>query len=116
MSFSRRGIALWDDIWLLSVGPEYDIVGGGITILDSRTRDAAGEEVVSFTSGHIKFRQSLLVRVEDKERITSHSDLTSEMRVGVLSGTTGERRLLETGTGLVDVKRSTCSGHAHQDR
>ena len=102
LSFSRRGIALWDDIWLLSVGPEYDIVGGGITILDSRTRDAAGEEVVSFTSGHIEFRQSLLVRVEDKERITSHSDLTSEMRVGVLSGTTGERRLLEL-VGLVDV-------------
>ena len=29
LSFSRRGIAPWDDIWLLSAGPEYDIVGGG---------------------------------------------------------------------------------------
>ena len=42
---------------------EYDIVGGGITILDSRTRDEMGNQVVTFTSGHIVFRQSLLVRV-----------------------------------------------------
>ena len=103
LSFSRRGIAPWDDIWLLSAGPEYDIVGGGITILDSRTINSAGEEVVSFTSGHVTFRQSLLVRAEDARRITSHSDLTSDMRVGVLAGTTGERRLLEI-TGLVDAE------------
>ena len=102
LSFSRRGIAPWDDIWLQSAGPEYDIVGGGITILDSRTRNAAGEEVVSFTSGHVKFRQSLLVRAEDAERIASYSDLASDMRMGVLADTTGERRLLEL-TGLVDA-------------
>ena len=102
LSFSRRGIAPWDDIWLLSAGPEYDIVGGGMTILDSRTRNAAGEEVVSFTSGHVKFRQSLLVRADDAGRIASHSDLNSDMRVGVLADTTGERRLLEL-TGLVDA-------------
>ena len=101
LSFSRRGIAPWDDIWLQSAGAEFDIVGGGITILDSRTRNAVGEEVVSFTSGHIKFRQSLLVRAEDAGRIASHSDLTSDMRVGVLADTTGERRLLEL-TGLVN--------------
>ena len=102
LSFSRRGIAPWDDIWLQSAGLEYDIVGGGITILDSRTRNAAGEEVVSFTSGHVEFRQSLLVRAEDAGRISSHSDLASDMRVGVLADTTGERRLLEL-TGLVDA-------------
>ena len=44
LSFSRRGIASWDDIWLQSADAGYDIVGGGITILDSRTRDAAGEK------------------------------------------------------------------------
>ena len=109
LSFSRRGIAPWDDIWLLSAGPEYDIVGGGITILDSRTINSAGEEVVSFTSGHIEFRQSLLVRAEDEERIASHSDLTSEMRVGALVGTTGERRLLEI-TGLVDANGVLVAG------
>ena len=102
LSFSRHGIAPWDNIWLQSAGPEYDIVGGGITILDSRTRNAAGEEVVSFTSGHVEFRQSLLVRAEDAGRISSHSDLTRDMRVGVLADTTGERRLLEL-TGLVDA-------------
>ena len=109
LSFSRRGIAPWDDIWLQSAGAEFDIVGGGITVLDSRTRNAAGEEVVSFTSGHVKFRQSLLVRGEDAERIASHSDLTSDMRVGVLADTTGERRLLEL-TRLVDADGAFVAG------
>ena len=36
LSFSRRGVAAWDGIWLLPAGPRYDIVGGDITILDSR--------------------------------------------------------------------------------
>ena len=109
LSFSRRGIDPWNDIWLQSAGPEYDIVGGGITILDSRTRNAAGEEIVSFTSGHVKFRQSLLIRTQDTGRITSHSDLTSDMRVGVLADTTGERRLLEL-TGLVDAEGALVAG------
>ncbi len=100
LSFSRRGIALWDDIWLQSAGPEYDIVGGGITILDSRRHDAAGEKVVRFTSGHIAFRQSLLVRAEDSERLATYTDLTSDVRVGALEDTTGESRLLEL-VGLV---------------
>ena len=100
LSFSRRGIAPWDDIWLQSAGPEYDIVGGGITILDSRRRDATGKQVVLFTSGHIAFRQSLLVRTEDSERLATYADLTSDVRVGVLAGTTGEFRLLEL-AGLV---------------
>ena len=100
LSFSRRGIALWDDIWLQSTGPEYDIVGGGITILDSRRRNATGEQAVLFTSGHIAFRQSLLVRAEDSKRLAAYADLTSDVRVGVLAGTTGEFRLLEL-VGLV---------------
>ena len=102
LSFSRRGIAVWPNIWLLSAGAEYDIVGGGITILDSRTRDEMGNEVVTFTSGHIAFRQSLLVRAEDGARWVSHDDLTSEVRVGVLASTTGEARLLVL-TGLVNA-------------
>ena len=109
LSFARSGIAVWDDIWLQSAGPEYDLVGGGITILESRTRNAAGEHVVNFTSGHITFRQSLLVRAEDTERFASHSDLTSEDRVGVLRGTTGEFRLLEL-TGFVNANGALASG------
>ena len=101
LSFVRHPIAVWPDIWLKSAAPEYDIVGGGITILDARTRDATGNTVITFTSGHIKFRQSLLVRAEDAERIATHADLTSDVRVGVLPATTGEARLLEL-TGLVD--------------
>ncbi len=102
LSFSRRGIDIWPNIWLLSAGAEYDVVGGGITILDSRTRDEMGNEVVTFTSGHIAFRQSLLVRAEDEARWASHDDLTSEVRVGVLASTTGEARLLVL-TGLVNA-------------
>ena len=109
LSFKRSGIADWSDIWLQAAEPEYDLVGGGITIHDSRTRNAAGEHVVNFTSGHIAFRQSLLVRAEDAERFASHSDLTSEVRVGVLSGTTGEFRLLEL-TGFVNANGALAAG------
>ena len=109
LSFERSAIAEWPGIWLQAAGPDYDIVGGGITILDSRTRNAAGERVVIFTSGHIAFRQSLLVRAEDAEHLATHSDLTSEDEVGVLSGTTGEARLLEL-TGLVDADGVLAAG------
>ena len=102
LSFSRTAIPEWPDIWLKAADPEYDIVGGGITILDSRTQDASGTPQVVFTSGHIKFRQSLLVRTEDAASLSSYASLTRNVRVGVLSGTTGEARLLEI-TGIVDA-------------
>ena len=95
LSFSRTAIPEWPGIWLKSAEPAYDMIGGGITILDSRTKDAAGTPRVIFTSGHVKFRQSLLVRAEDAERLATHAVLTSDVRVGVLAGTTGEARLLE---------------------
>ena len=101
LSFSRSPIEPWEDIWLKSAGDEYDIVGGGITILDSRTMNSSGERVVAFTSGHIAFRQSLLVRSDDADRIRTHTDLTSDDRVGALPDTTGEARLLEI-VGLVN--------------
>lgn len=109
LAFSRRGIAQWEGIWLQPTNPEFDIVGGGITILDSRTRDAAGKQVVIFTGGHITFRQSLLVRAADAERLASHADLTSDVRVGALAGTTGEFRLLEL-TSLVDANGVLTAG------
>ena len=109
LSFSRRGIAVWENIWLRPAGPQYDVVGGGITILDSRTRDAAGEKAVVFTSGHIAFRQSLLVRADDAGRLAGYDDLTGDVRVGVLAGTTGEFRLLEL-TGLVDAAGVLATG------
>ena len=45
LSFSRRGIASWKNIWLRAAGPQFDMVGGGITILDSRTLDATERKV-----------------------------------------------------------------------
>jgi len=109
LSFSRHPIPVFDDIWLQSASPEYDIVGGGITILDSRKRDATGEERVIFTSGHIIFRQSLLTRAEDEERMNSYDKLSSDLRVGALASTTGEFRLLEL-TGFVDDKGLLAAG------
>lgn len=109
LSFSRSPIAAWNDIWLGSSTDEYDIMGGGITILDSRTRDANGNLSIAFTSGHIEFRQSILTRAEDAERLATYADLTSDVRIGVLRGTTGEARLLEI-TGLVDSNGALAAG------
>ncbi|MCY4466862.1 MAG: transporter substrate-binding domain-containing protein [Chloroflexi bacterium] len=109
LSFTRQGIALWDEIWLRSASPDYDIVGGGITILDSRRYDADGEEQIAFTDGHVTFRQSLLARAEDAERLNSYDSLSSQVRAGALAGTTGEFRLLEL-TGLVDAEGLLAAG------
>ena len=110
LAFDRRGIDIWPDIWLRPAGPDYDFVGGGITILDSRTRDADGVEQVAFTSGHIAFRQSLLVRAEDAQRYASHADL-GPARVAALGGTTGEHRLLVL-TGVVGAEGNLAAGTA----
>ena len=101
LSFVRRPVSEWPGIWLLPATPDVDIAGGGITILDSRTVDAAGNTAVAFTSGHVAFRQSLLTRAEDAGRLSSYDRLTRDVRVGVLPGTTGEARLLQI-VGLVD--------------
>ena len=109
LTFSRTAITEWDGIWLKSAEPTYDIIGGGITILESRRQDATGMPVVTFTSGHITFRQTLLVRAEDAERLSTHASLNSDVRVGALPGTTGEARLLQL-TGLVDADGVLLSG------
>ena len=101
LAFERKPIAEWDDIWLKPAGADYDVVGGGITILESRTLDTSGETAVIFTSGHASFRQSLLVRAEDAGWLATHAALNGDVRVGALAGTTGEARLLEL-TGLVN--------------
>ncbi len=109
LAFSRTAIAEWPGIWLKSAGPEYDMIGGGITILESRTQDATGTPRVTFTSGHVKFRQSLLVRADEAERLATHAVLTDDVRVGVLAGTTGEARLLEL-TGIADANGILAAG------
>ncbi len=115
LRFDRQPIAEWPEIWLRPAGPDFDIVGGGMTILASRTLDAEGDQVVEFTSGHITFRQSLLVRSEDADRYATHGDLTSDDRVGVMRSTTGEGRLLIL-TGLTDSQgRLTASAQVVTD-
>ena len=108
LSFSRHPITTWPNIWLRSTS-EYDVVGGGITILDSRTRNSDGETVVRFTRPHIAFEQSLLVRSEDATQLATHAMLASDVRVGVLAGTTGEARLLQL-TGLTDAEGNLAAG------
>ena len=109
LSFTRKPISQWENLWLLAAASDYDIIGGGITILDDRTKDATGTPLVTFTTPHIVFRHSLLVRAEDAERIQSYTDLTRDVRVGVLRGTTGEARLLQI-TGIVDANGVVAAG------
>ena len=109
LAFQRHPIGVWTGIWLRSAGADLDVVGGGITILESRTRDAEGNTAVRFTDGHIAFRQSLLVRVEDAARLATHAMLTSDARVGALADTTGEARLLQL-TGLADADGRLAAG------
>ena len=109
LSFVRTPVAEWPGIWLLPATPDVDIAGGGITILESRTRDDAGRLAVAFTSGHIAFRQSLLVRANDAERFSDYEGLTEDVRIGVLRGTTGEARLLQI-TGLADENGILAAG------
>ena len=109
LSFTREPISEWEKIWLLAAAPDYDVIGGGITILEERTKDATGTQLVAFTTPHIVFRQSLLVRAEDAERIQDYTDLTRDVRVGVLRGTTGEARLLQI-TGIVDANGVVAAG------
>ena len=97
--FERGPVGEWPGNWLLSAGPDFDMSGGGITILESRTLDDDGNDAVRFTNGHIAFRQSLLVRADDIGRLVTHDLLTSDIKVGALAGTTGEARLLQL-TGL----------------
>ena len=109
LKFSRKPVATWDDIWLLPASPDFDLAGGGITILDSRTTDASGSKAVVFTSGHIAFRQSLLVRAGDASRFPTHQELTDSVRVGALPNTTGEQRLLQI-VGLIDDQGTLTAG------
>lgn len=99
IAFERRGIPTWEGIWLRAAGDGFDVIGGGITILDSRRRDASGAEAITFTRGHVAFPQSLLARAEDAARYDGYGSLTSADRVGAFAGATGETRMLRL-TGL----------------
>ena len=94
LRFNRTAIAEWKGIWLRPATDDFDLVGGGITILESRTRNEAGDAVVAFSEGHIDFSQSLLVRADDAARLPDHGALLATDVVGVLPDTTGEARLL----------------------
>ena len=116
LSFRRRDVGVWEGDWLGVSGgvwqrsaTQYDVVGGGITIRADREKNAAGETIVRFTSGHVAFQQSLLVRAEDAARLASYADLTSDVRVGAVAGTTGEERLLQL-TGLTNADGVLAAG------
>ena len=94
--FSRRAIGgAFAGIWLKAATPDYDLIGGGITIREDRTLDAAGRTAVVFTSGHIAFVQTLLVRAADAGRFAGYRGFSPEISVAAVPGTTGEERLLQ---------------------
>ena len=109
LSFDRIPVGEWTDLWLAPASPGFDMAGGGITIRDDRTRDADGNPAVAFTSSHIRFRQSLLVRADDADRLRTYGDLTSDVVVGAVAGTTGEERLLQL-VGLTDQRGALAAG------
>lgn len=109
LRFNRTAIPQWTGIWLRPATDEFDLVGGGITILEARTRDESGDTVVAFTDGHIDFSQSLLVRVEDATRLPDHDALLPTDVVGVLPNTTGEARLLQI-LGVTDEEGGLVAG------
>ena len=111
LSFERKPVGEWPGIWLLPARPDFDVSGGGITILESRTRDDGGNDAVRFTTGHIAFRQSLLVRAADANRLATHAALTDNVKVGALAATTGESRLLQL-TGLTGADGRLAAGTA----
>ena len=109
LSFEPKPIPEWPGIWLKSATDDFDVVGGGITIREARTRNQAGDVVVAFTNGHIAFRQSLVVRRADAQRMATHQQLTGDMIIGVYRDTTGEGRLLQL-TGLTDAAGTLAAG------
>ena len=109
LRFDRTPIAEWPRIWLLPTRDDFDMVGGGITILDSRRLDASGDAVITFTRPHVEFRQSLLVRSEDADRLPNHDALGNTHAVGVLAATTGEARLLQL-LGTADAQGLLAAG------
>ncbi len=109
LRFDRTPIPDWPGIWLKPASDQFDMVGGGITILETRTRNAMGEPVVVFTDGHIDFGHSLLVRAEDAARLTDYDALSGTDLVGAHSGTTGEFRLLQV-IGVIDEEGGLRAG------
>lgn len=94
VQFNFTGIKEWDQIWFSVVKENIDIVCG-ISILEERTRNAEGQTLIRFTDPHLFFRQSLLIRREDANRIANHFDLNAQDHIGAVPGTTGETAMLE---------------------
>ena len=109
LSFDRIPIGEWPGLWLAPASPGFDMAGGGVTIRADRTRGADGAPAVAFTSGHVRFRQSLLVRAEDAGRLRTYDDLRSDVVVGAVAGTTGEERLLQL-AGLTGGRGALAAG------
>ncbi len=109
LRFRRIPVSDWTDIWLLPTTGGADVAGGGISILESRTLDHRGDKVVRFTSGHIQYRQSLLVREGEVQRYASFDQLSGSDRVGASRNTTNEQRLLEL-TGITGPNGELVAG------
>ena len=107
LSFNALGIGNpFSGIWLKAAQEPYDRVGGSITSLPERTRDAQGRPVIRFGVGHISFSQSLLVRAASA--IERHA------------GPAGDGHRREQRTGCLQLFRHACrqraaGNHEHGD-
>lgn len=73
----------FDGIWLAPKAGTCDMVASAMTITDERKANAL------FTDGYFDADQSLLVRAEDKDTLTSIESLAGKT-IAVQTGTTGE--------------------------
>ncbi len=73
----------FDGIWLAPKAGTCDMVASAMTITDERKANAL------FTDGYFDADQSLLVRTEDKDALTSLESLAGKT-IAVQTGTTGE--------------------------
>lgn len=95
MTFKFYGVKVWNDIWLKPyTDPNIDIAIGGITYEERRTVNAENVPIVATTRGDVIFKQSLLMKSEDANRIKTHADLSCSYVIGAVRGTTGEYRFL----------------------
>lgn len=104
MTFVFNGIKEWNNIWLLPyTNPKIDIAIGGISREDVRLLNKEGKQVVANTHKTTQFKQSLLMKAKESERIKNHEDLTCAYVIGAVRGTTGEYRFLAQANIIEDL-------------
>ena len=94
LAFERTPLFVWPDLWYRSATDEYDVMGGGITILDAR-RFKDGIELVAFTNGHLENAMVFLTLAEDAPEFAEYNRYPDGAVVGVARDSGSEATLLD---------------------